>query len=285
METIFWLLYLAVIVVFFIFIIKRKFRDENTASRIIAASALIIASLPSVLKLRASIFDFQAKIISLTPVCVYDDFEVPFEEDTVTFYKLGMYIVLEIENGAEVSYISALDITGKIPVSINHYLTDGFANCGMTIYDIQEEYEKNDPYYRIGWVAWPYLHDGEIVLEERQTGYIIFELWEPIPGGQRERGYRNDITDYFGDNSHLPARTHGFPSMTTFCNTERGSGGIPTGLRSVFLSDSVRFSLRLGRNNLNIPKDVFESLILVSKDDWDGMHISRILHRGDEEVQ
>ena len=279
MKFLFLVLISSLAITGYICIIRTRLKNENKVTLLIAYSALLLAALGHVSALYSSIFRSSIEVLSLTPVCVVDDFDVQFDDDSITFYNVGMYLVVELQNGNHPSYISSIEITGRIPVQFNQYLS---CNIGMTIQDISKEYEASIPYFQISWVAWPYEQEGEIKLEKDECSILIFELWEPISSGQREIGYLEPMNRYFGNSEHQPDRFHGYPSVEAFCELEILSGGIPTKVRSVFYSDSVDFRIRSGDQYFEVPRGNIDELIGVWLYEWDNQHISRILHAGDE---
>ncbi len=288
MRVLYIVLSIIVAVVGFVCLRKYTSKDIDKAF-LIAYLACVGAYIPIVVQLYGNVFPPQVTVLALHPVCVVrqredlrprDDWPVPIE--------LTMYLVADLQNGRKAVDLTALRISGNLPVPPNMYLgLHSNANVGKTLLELSQEYEQRKPYYKISWIASPEGGESFVHLEPNESRFLTFRLWEPILGGQRASGYYVPLDDYIGfaDGSQEPKRTNGIPSVVDLCDLIPGRGGLPERIRAEFRTQDISMQLISGKRTFPINMNLLKPLRSVPYPRWQSEHISRILHSGDSVIK
>lgn len=265
-------------------LVKQKSKHATTTIAVIA----LLFSMGQLIfpKLNTWLFSPSLEVLSLTPVCVYSHTKWNFpNDDSVSMTNLGMYFIAEIKNGHETVFISAIDISGRLPISQRQYLM--MKDCvGRPLADVKDEWQQKQPYTQISWQAEPTGYKCAVKLEPNEPRHIRFTLWDLIPSGQRQSGYRLPIENYWGyaDGSKSPRLSNGWPSANDLF-VWRPFTGMPYRIRDDFRTKKISFTLRCGHETVHIESDKIDFLRVISEEQWKEFSDYEICNPGDEQIE
>lgn len=264
---------------FIAIMIYRKKDNLELKGFYLALIAITISIIPFVETIFNLIPQKNIDIISITPICVYKEFNKV--KITPQQYELGCYLILEIRNHNKDSYISSFQINGNLRVKETDCLV-------LLIEEINNTANKYDsiieriPYYKIAWSTWPYKNSFPIKIEANSRQHIIFTLWDPILNGQREYGWSVPVEDYFGykkDNT-LPKRINAKPSAQDFFEMA-GQYNIQ-GINKNLIDKEIKFIITVNGKPEKFNIDLLNKPIVIDFEDWERKPLEKILLREDK---
>lgn len=278
LKLVFYITFIIVIAFIAIRIYRKKEKLELKGFYL-ALIALIISIIPFVETIFNLIPQKNIDIISITPVCVYREFDRV--KITPLPYELGCYLILEIRNHNKDSYISSFQINGNLRVKEMDYIVL-HSNVGKKIDSILIEYKERKPFYKIAWSTWPYRNNYPLKVEANSQQYIILTLWDPILNGQREDGWRVPLEDYFGykNDNIMPKRANAFPSAQDFFEMS-GQYNIQ-GINNNIKDKEIKFVINVNGKIEKYDSGLLKEPIIIDNESWEKQPLEKILLREDK---
>lgn len=230
--------------------------------------ALILIGIP-IYKFLAStmVIELSPRIITLTTT-----HKIAGEVLRHTEYGFGV-IARVRKTGQITERLSVLEIAGDIDASGNDYLA-AFGE-EQTFEEIDREYGKRKPYYRISFVSFP-INANKI---EPGEEFIRFMVLDPANIGSTQSMIRGtDPKEYFGFRGEIPSApriTTTVPNIYSFVSfagyERRGAGNgqlLGPRLRDEIKTGLLKFILKFDSGLHSIDPQAIHDASLISLDDW-----------------
>jgi len=199
----------------------------------------------------------KVNVLGILPVYVYSEpeFKASTKGEIKKYKSLisGVSVIVHLKNGSRTVYISGIDISGKLKISLSDYLFYRDKVDGVAIKKINKEYEEKKPYTMISWSGWP--SDGRlpVKVDPHQERFICFNILKP----GHVYGLKSPVSDYMGFESGgvAPKRDDPYPRVLGIFKERNWKAGnkFPSGLRDELTNGLVTFQIRVGFKSVEIP--------------------------------
>jgi hypothetical protein len=188
--------------------------------------------------------------------------------------EYGFAAIVRVRNkGEKTEQLKALEIKGDIDADGSDY-SAAFGE-GKTFEEIDIDYGKRKPYYRVSFVSYPITVNK---IDPGSEEFIRFMVLDPINLSTQAIVRGDDAKKYIGfrgDNPAVPSLLTTVPNIRSFVNFTRSEHKVPGNaqlfgprLRDEIKSGRLQFSLRFESGYQLIDSQKIENPALISLDNW-----------------